>query len=374
MDLSAIVKVITSMREDLLISQTNLKERTENIILLIKTHSNEVFEEIQSMILMCEQILGCLSEKKTSNVELLLGISLAEATKMCESWVVPKLEVDMHFISRIPKIFMMSSLRFCPLSFSRPSQPHDYLGYFTDVKELTVIDTKTEEEFIINNEVFHYTSGLLYLGGEQFLVTEGMTGNRKRTYLLKCLSQEVFILPDLNIERMHFCMGWVDGLPAVIGGSTGLHPVGSVEVLEQEWKIHSELNVARSEATTITVLNDTYVFGGVNYQRLDAVEVWKSKKWELLPFKMPVRLNLVGVIKLNSYEVLILGGAEGSEKYSNYVWKMNLQHGLFSTCASLPINSYFPKQMISVRELNAICIIKDRIFKRPQKLDLKDYI
>ena len=85
MDLSAIVKVITSMREDLLISQTNLKERTENIILLIKTHSNEVFEEIQSMILMCEQILGCLSEKKTSNVELLLGISLAEATKMCES-------------------------------------------------------------------------------------------------------------------------------------------------------------------------------------------------------------------------------------------------------------------------------------------------
>ena len=102
---------------------------------------------------------------------------------------------------------MMSSLRFCPLSFSRPSQPHDYLGYFTDVKELTVIDTKTEEEFIINNEVFHYTSGLLYLGGEQFLVTEGMTGNRKRTYLLKCLSQEVFILPDLNIERMHFCMG-----------------------------------------------------------------------------------------------------------------------------------------------------------------------
>ena len=53
MDLSGIVKVITSMREDLLISQTNLKERTENIILLIKTHSNEVFEEIQSMILMC---------------------------------------------------------------------------------------------------------------------------------------------------------------------------------------------------------------------------------------------------------------------------------------------------------------------------------
>ena len=89
---------------------------------------------------------------------------------------------------------------------------------------------------------------------------------------------------------------------------------------------------------------------------------------------MPIRLNLVGVIKLNSYEVLILGGAEGNEKYSNYVWKMNIECGLFSTCASMPINCYFPKQMISVRELSAICIIKDRIFKRPQKLDLKDYI
>ena len=369
-----ILKVITSMRNDLIQSQRNLEERTASIMDLFNKHSQEVFAEIQSMVSACELIISTLTEPNYQGVEDLIGISIDEACKICHNWVVPKLEVDMHFISRIPKIFSMSPLRFCPLSHSRPAQPYDYLGYYSDVKELTIIDTRTEEEFTINNDIFHYTSGLLYLGGEQFLVTESMTGNRKRTYLVKCLSHEVFRLPDLNTERMHFCMGWVDGLPAVIGGSTGLHPIASVEILAQEWKEHSNLNVSRSEATTITVNNHTYVFGGVNYQRLDAVEVWRKVKWELLPFKMPIRLNLVGVIKLNSYEVLILGGAEGNEKYSNYVWKMNLESGLFSTCANMPVNCYFPKQMISVSELTAICIIKDRIFKRPQKLDLKDYI
>ena len=374
MDYSNIVKVIASMRDDLLISQTSLKERTDAIIRLMQSHSKEVFDEIQSMVSVCDQILQHFSEKNYTEVEALIGIPITDISTVCQNWVVPKLEIDMHFISRIPKIFSLSPLRFCPLSFSRPSQPYDYIGYYTDVKELTILNSKTEEEFTIDNEIFHYTSGLLYLGGEQFLVTEGMTANRKRTYLVKCLAQEVFRLPDLVTERMHFCMGWVDGLPAVIGGSTGLHPIASVEVLEQEWKVHSSLNVARSESTSIVINNYTYVFGGVNYQRLDSVEVWKTKKWSLLPFKMPIRLNLVGVIKLNSYEVLILGGAEGNEKYSNYVWKMNIESGLFSTCASMPINCYFPKQMISVRELSAICIIKDRIFKRPQKLDLKDYI
>lgn len=374
MDTSSILKVITSMRNDLTVSLSTLGDRTKSIVALIKAHSKEVNDEIQSMISVCEQIISQLAENKLVEVENLIGIPLAEASNICQNWVVPKLEVDMHFISRIPKIFSMSPLRFCPFSFTKPSQPHDYLGYFTDVKEMTVLDTNTEEEFTIHNEVFHYSSGLLYLGGEQFLVTEGMTANRKRTYLVKCLSHEVFRLPDLNTERMHFCMGWLDGLPAVFGGSTGLHPISSVEVLEREWREHSNLNISRSEATNITVGNDTYLFGGVNYQRLDAVEVWRRKRWELLPFKMPLRLNLVGVIKLNSYEVLILGGAEGNEKYSNYVWKMNLENGMFSTCASMPINCYFPKQMISVRELTATCIIKDRIFKRPQKLDLKDYI
>lgn len=374
MDYSPVLKVITSMRNDLTTSQKNLQDRTAHIIDLIKVHSQEVFSEIQSMVAVCEEIISHISESNYSDIEQLFGVNIDEAMIICHNWVVPRLEVDMHFIARIPKIFSMSPLRFCPISFSRPSQPHDYLGYYSDVKELTILDTKTEEEFTINNDLFHYTSGLLYLGGEQFLVTEGMTENKKRTYLVKCLSHEVFRLPDLNTERMHFCLGWVDGLPAAIGGSTGLHPIGTVEVLEQEWRIHSALNVARSESTSITVNADTYVFGGVNYQRLDAVEVWTEKKWKLLPYKMPIRLNLVGVIKLNSYEVLILGGAEGNEKYSNHVWKMNLENGLFSTCANMPVNCYFPKQMISVIELSAICIIKDRIFKRPQKLDLKDYI
>ena len=234
MDYSNIVKVIASMRDDLLISQTSLKERTDAIIRLMQSHSKEVFDEIQSMVSVCDQILQHFSEKNYTEVEALIGIPITDISTVCQNWVVPKLEIDMHFISRIPKIFSLSPLRFCPLSFSRPSQPYDYIGYYTDVKELTILNSKTEEEFTIDNEIFHYTSGLLYLGGEQFLVTEGMTANRKRTYLVKCLAQEVFRLPDLVTERMHFCMGWVDGLPAVIGGSTGLHPIASVEVLEQE--------------------------------------------------------------------------------------------------------------------------------------------
>lgn len=326
------------------------------------------------MISSCEKIISSLISEDEEGVEQSLGMSIDEALKTCTNWVVPKLEIDMHFISKIPIIFSMTPLRFSSLNFSRPSQPHDYLGYFTDVKELTILNTQEEEEFSITNDIFHFTSGLLYLGGEQFLVTEGMTGNKKRTYLVKCLSNEVFRLPDLNTERMHFCMGWVDGLPAVIGGSTGLHPIPSVEVLEQVWKEHSNLNTPRSESTSITINAYTYVFGGVSYQRLDTVEVWKNNRWELLKYKMPIRVNLVGVIKLNTYEVLILGGAEAAEKYSNYVWKMNLENGIFSTCANMPTNCYFPKQMISVHELTALCIIKDRIFKRPQKFDLKDYI
>lgn len=374
MDCSLIQKVIQSMRDDLQTSIVSLNDRTKNIISLIQAHTQEIFEEIQEMVEVCDQILNNLKSKKFSDIEKIIGLPVKEALKVCQNWVVPKLEVDMHFISRIPKIFSMTPLRFCPLSFTRPVQPHDYLGYYSDVKELTVINTKTEEEFTLSNEIFHFTSGLLYLGGEQFLVTEGITANRKRTYLVKCLSSEVFRLPDLVTERIHFCMGWVDGLPAVIGGSTGLHPLATVEVLEQEWKAHSSLNISRSEATCITVSGETYIFGGVNYQRLDTVEVYRNKRWELLPFKIPVRLNLVGLIKLNNYEVLIMGGAEGNEKFSNYVWKMNLENGIFSTCSSMPVNCYFPKQMISVRELTATCIVKDRIFKRPQKFDLKDYI
>lgn len=368
------LEVIESMRKDLKLSLISLDERTKNIVSLIKEHSEEVYEEIQEMITVCDKLLKDLHSKNLREIEIQIGIPLKEALKVCENWVVPKLEVDMHFISRIPKIFSMTPLRFCPLKFTRPSQPYEYIGYYSDVKELTVLNTETEEEFALSNEIFHYTSGLLYLGGEQFLVSEGMSANRKKTYLVKCFSSEVFRLPDLVNERIHFCMGWIDGLPAIIGGSTGLHPLSSVEVLDQTWRVHSSLTVSRSEATCITINDSTYVFGGVNYQRLDTIEVWRNQKWSLLPYKIPLRLNLVGLIKLNSYEVLILGGAEGNEKFSNYVWKMNLENGLFSTCASMPINCYFPKQMISVKELTATCIIKDRIFKRPQKLDLKDYI
>lgn len=368
------IEVIDSMKRDLNLSLISLNQRTESIISLIQSHTQEVYEEIEQMISVCDQLLESLKSKIIPEIEKQIGIPIKEALKVCKSWIVPKLEVDMHFISRIPKIFSMTPLRFCPLNFTRPSQPYEYIGYYSDVKELTVLNTETEEEFALSNEIFHYTSGLLYLGGESFLVTEGMTANKKKTYLVKCFSSEVFRLPDLVNERIHFCMGWVDGLPAVIGGSTGLHPLASVEVLEQTWRVHSTLNVSRSEATCITIGTSTYVFGGVNYQRLDTIEVWRNQKWSLLPYKIPLRLNLVGLIKLNSYEVLILGGAEGNEKFSNYVWKMNLENGVFSACASLPINCYFPKQMISVKELTATCIVKDRIFKRPQKLDLKDYI
>jgi hypothetical protein len=362
---------VLTIKESLFASKTELTKLTDEIIEKVKEHSSEIQKEIQEMIGICERII---ENERGEKLETVIGLSVSQAAQACPNWTIPKLEVDLHFFSRIPKIFSIPPLHFTPLHFSMPAQPYSYIGYFADTKELTVFDTRTEEEFNISNEIFHYTSGLLYLGGDQFLATAGVAAGKKQTFLVKCSSKEVTRLPDLEEERIHFCMGWVDGLPAVIGGSTGLRPLSTVEVLENTWKPHSSLNIARSEATCLTVNAESFVFGGMNYQRVDSIEVYRNHQWQVLSVKMPIRANLVGVIKVNTEEVLVLGGAEGNDKLSNTVWKTNLHTGMVSACSPMSVNCFFPKQMISVQDLKATCVVKDRMFKRVEKINLTDFI
>ncbi|OMJ89417.1 hypothetical protein SteCoe_8415 [Stentor coeruleus] len=166
------------------------------------------------------------------------------------------------------------------------------------------IETKIDTDF-------HYAGRLLSVG-KIFAIYTGGDPASNNAYIINLESKSINNLSSMQQKRMWHAMTWIDGFPAVLGGSDEIEMLADVEVYKNgKWERYPSLTSKKAALSAISHYSKVYVIGGCistnPLKKYDSIEKYENGKWELLFVKISSNLTMSGIFASGIY-IIIFGG------------------------------------------------------------------
>ena len=184
------------------------------------------------------------------------------------------------------------------------------------------------------------------------LMTENgliITGGSKFPYQAYLIDKQYNITKLVSMRQARFwhSMGFIDGHPAVFGGSKRDFPIpiflDSVEVYKDySWMKYPNTNVKRASCSASWYGKYTYIIGGLILDKNQKVftgmiEKWDGSSWIILNIKLIQAVISPGCICVDDHSIFIFGGGKSGYVSSNKIFKIDLDHDtVYKYSKSLP--------------------------------------
>jgi hypothetical protein len=212
-------------------------------------------------------------------------------------------------------------------------------------------DLRTGQVFTLESELIETGARLASLDNGVFMLTGGLKQSQCTARINVC-SGTLQLLACMQTGRYSHTAVTVKAGVMVMGGySRGA--LRSVEIWENGiWQTLNSMLFPRFEHSAVLHTEQVYVIGGrFNSQELlDSLEVWDGCVWNLLSVKLPLKAALIGLLPLNSDELMLVGGKGFDNKTFTHTWVFAVAQGHFTEGPSLKFSDEFWYEGVSGSE------------------------
>jgi hypothetical protein len=188
-------------------------------------------------------------------------------------------------------------------------------------------DLRSKQTSSYRSNVFELSSGITLLNCGTIVITGGFNHPRK-SWGFDIKRQKIKPLPSMSEGRGSHCSLLLNNQLYVMGGRNECGELlDTTEIWNGEtWVQGAKMNSMREGASSITIGNFIYVFGGSDTTLLSTGEYFDGEQWRMLNYTLPEALSAVGLIALSKTRVLIAGGLSGTG-LSKSVYELRVKTG-----------------------------------------------
>lgn len=236
--------------------------------------------------------------------------------------------------------------------------PSNFMYVFNNYKTISLCHKPdgstlmtTPQTIVFKDQDFKQSSRSLQISYSEIMFTGGSGASSHTAKIYNAYTRASECLASLNIGRRFHAMTFIDGFPAVLGGSVEETITGnlaykqlkSVEIFKDNvWQCLPDMNLERSCISAVYTGKITWAIGGFDNSTLNSIEKFEKGAWSLLKVTLPfsVRSSLTYALGNN---ILIIGGKISGGEDSSEVLYFNPNSQKITKVRSLQIQNNFPE-------------------------------
>lgn len=316
---TALTEKILSIRKQAENLKYDFFQSIKNTWNSIQEQATLVITEINEFIKICDENLQELKTKKIIKIKefyspLEWALISENINCLLNQFSYPKLHM---FPDSLP-IFIPSNFSNLLSNYSSVS------AVYKDTATLYIHPYHKE----ISNPLLSHSSRALQISSDELLITGGGHPLSTSCRILEVHTCSLKTLQDLQSGRKFHAMSYINGFPAVLGGTEEIFSnnlktesqLRSVEFFhEKVWKKGPDMNIARCGASAVYIPPCTWIMGGWDKGCTNVIEKFENNRWEIVQITLPIPCRSAATVGVGK-KIIVFGGKISGGKNIDNMW------------------------------------------------------